>query len=128
MKAYFSRTLIVEPGIRAVIIDEGQSLGEVGPESERLAVELSKQTGCDVRLTPMFDLTLAAPLPARLGLAVASLTPLGIAMGVPFPSDVVAGWSGGAAWAFTAAALLYEPAKRAADSAAAHGLDPLGHR
>ena len=31
VKAYFSRTLIVEPGIRAVIIDEGQSLGEVGP-------------------------------------------------------------------------------------------------
>jgi len=30
-------------------------LGAVGQESERLAVELSKQTGCDVRLQPMFD-------------------------------------------------------------------------
>lgn len=30
-------------------------LGEVGPESERLAVEFSKQSGCDVRLQPMFD-------------------------------------------------------------------------
>lgn len=46
---------------------------------------------------------------------------------VHFPSDVVAGWSGGAAWAFTAAALLYEPAKRAADSDAAHRLDPMEH-
>ena len=30
-------------------------LGDVGPESERLAVEFSKQSGCDVRLQPMFD-------------------------------------------------------------------------
>jgi len=30
-------------------------LGEVGQTSERIAVELSKQTGRDVRLSPMFD-------------------------------------------------------------------------
>ena len=30
-------------------------LGEVGPESERIAVVLSKRTGRDIRLSPMFD-------------------------------------------------------------------------
>ncbi len=30
-------------------------LGEVGVESERIAVDLSKGTGRDVRLSPMFD-------------------------------------------------------------------------
>lgn len=39
-----------------------------------------------------------------------------VLLGVHFPSDAVAGWLGGAAWAFTAAALLYKPAKAAADS------------
>ena len=36
-------------------------------------------------------------------------------LGVHYPSDAIAGWLGGAGWAFTAAALLYRPAKAVAD-------------
>lgn len=56
-----------------------------------------------------------------------------VLLGGHFPSDVVAGWLGGAGWAFLAAALLYRPAKAAAESEAAEKLDPTqqahtGHR
>jgi undecaprenyl-diphosphatase len=45
-------------------------------------------------------------------------------LGVHFPSDAVAGWLGGAGWAFLASALLHRPAKAVADSEVAETLDP----
>jgi undecaprenyl-diphosphatase len=77
--------------------------------------------------------TLSARQSVRLTIiAVAIVLSLVIAwtrvwLGVHFPSDVMAGWLGGAGWAFLAAALLQRPADAAADSDAAEKLDPTIH-
>lgn len=41
-------------------------------------------------------------------------------LGVHFPSDVAAGWLGGAGWAFLASAVLYRPARELADETASY--------
>ena len=45
------------------------------------------------------------------------LSPRRVWLGVHYPSDAIAGWLGGAGWAFLASALLYRPAKVVAEKA-----------
>jgi len=77
--------------------------------------------------------TLSARQSVRLTIiGVAVVLSLAIAwtrvwLGVHFPSDVTAGWLGGAGWAFLAAALLQRPAAAAAESETAEKLDPTVH-
>ncbi|MDR7102564.1 phosphatase PAP2 family protein [Croceicoccus sp. BE223] len=69
--------------------------------------------------------TLSARQSVRLTvIGIAIVASLAIAwsrvwLGVHWPSDVMAGWLGGAGWAFIAAALLQRPADKVADSTAA---------
>lgn len=56
-----------------------------------------------------------------IGCAIAMTLLIGASrvwLGVHYPSDVVAGWLGGAGWAFLASAVLYRPARAIAQAAA----------
>lgn len=56
-----------------------------------------------------------------IGLAVALTLAIAVSrvwLGVHYPSDVAAGWCGGAGWAFAASALLHRPARAVAEAVA----------
>ena len=58
---------------------------------------------------------------AIIGFAIAASISVALSrvwLGVHYPRDAIAGWLGGAGWAFLASTLLYKPAKVVADRAA----------
>jgi undecaprenyl-diphosphatase len=55
---------------------------------------------------------------AGAALVTALIATTRVWLGVHYPTDAIAGWLGGTAWALTASALLYRPARTLADSAA----------
>ena len=55
---------------------------------------------------------------AGAGVVTALIAVSRVWLGVHYPSDALAGWLGGTAWAFTASAALYQPTRHLADQAA----------
>lgn len=55
---------------------------------------------------------------AGAGMVTALIAVSRVWLGVHYPSDALAGWLGGMAWALTASALLYQPTKSLADNTA----------
>ena len=55
---------------------------------------------------------------AGAGVITALIAVSRVWLGVHYPSDALAGWLGGMAWAFTASAVLYHPTRQLADQAA----------